>query len=620
MSELLIDFQGIIDLDQKRVGQLEQFLENKESRLANQMLHLLSPTEKAVPIISRSGLSLKFSEAIEIFSKKRESNHPPSHESINDAVRRINGLLWEFIEILEGCVVELFQQAGQIRIDRWHTSIWHAVQAMKEILLHRIEDLMWVIPRLEKPLKECFQKFTARSKGWRGWFSFRTRCLDQNLLVNLQQAKKCLNSEHEALLQRYSGYMSLNLKMEKILQTTQHFPILTSLDVSDQHLYIDLFRLLKMMELNHPPRKEITAEMTRALKLLTSVKTMISLLEAYHLKIKEFFFKSSLEWKSLHQRKEGIEEASEGLQKKVKVHQEELRKLIQTMSCYRLFILKNDPNPYVRSRWGFTEWIVAPEPKKGKILLNMIYLAQELASDLTEFEKHLRGDPLAQQSLKEPHEDIENLLHEMGQPLVSHSVMRSRAERLLDHLKGCNEMGSPHLSTIDYVEDVLSKAMREDWRYHVLHELPLFHRIYRLHQGLVQHPQEPAHAFRMERFHLLFNEVQNWVEKEEIDTHSHEIQLDMNDMKTLLQDFFASIQRILKQNSLDPVLDQTLYTLPLHIHRARQQLLDYRYLFGQFFLNITSKSGEGTQLRNQFLFVDQFFQSIENLLNPLKLP
>jgi len=274
-------------------------------------------------------------------------------------------------------------------------------------------------------------------------------------------------------------------------------------------------------------------------------------------------------------------------------------------------MLKNDSNPYVRSRWGFSEWIVGPEPVKAKKLTNMIYSAKELDEYFSKFNESLARDPLTQQKIEsDAHQEIENLLHEMGQPLISHSMMRNRAERLLEQLKECDEIGSPDMSTIYYVEDVISKIMRQDWKYHVLHEFTLFHQIYHLHQGVSECFDDPTHAFRLERFRLLFDQIKGWVEKEDIYSHVHEIDLDINDMKTYLQDFLAIVQRTVKEKSHDPYLDETA-------HKLRQQLLEYRYLFGQFFLFMMSKSLDGMQLRNQFLFVDQYFESIENLLNDL---
>jgi hypothetical protein len=85
----------------------------------------------------------------------------------------------------------------------------------------------------------------------------------------------------------------------------------------------------------------------------------------------------------------------------------------------------------------------------------------------------------------------------------------------------------------------------------------------------------------------------------------------MNDMKSYLQDFLAIIQRTLQGKSKNLFLDDTL-------NKLGHQLLEYRYLFGQFFTTIMIKKLERVQLRNQFIFVDQYFESMENLLQKTK--
>lgn len=619
MSWQPIDFQGIIDLDHKIVEQLAQFLQEKENRLAHQILNSIPAPSTDSSIVSPSPAleaPIKLSEAVEGFSKRARlstkseinTHHVGAHSQ--EVVKDVNTLLWEFTEVLEGCAIELFQQIRQVPIDRWHLSISHVVQSIKNTLIHYIDDLIWIIRRLEKPLKEYCQKLhMKRDKSWFNWLSSGESYLDRNLLTNLHQTEKFLKDQYNDFHQRYIEYMRLSAQVEESLEKMKNYPILALLDLADQNLYIDIFRLLKAIELNPYPKKEVAKDTARALKQLTSIENVFRSLRIYYRELKDAFFNSSLEWKSLNHEGENFQNTLERLQGKIQEYQQELRALMHTMSAYRAFILKNDSNPYVRSRWGFSEWIVGPEPAKAKKLTHMIYSAKELDEYFSRFSESLARDPLTQQKIESnAHQEIDTLLHEMGQPLISRSMMQNRSERLLEQLRLCDEIGSPHLSTIYYVEDVLSKVMRQDWKYHVLHEFPLFHQIYHIHQGLVEHFDDPTHAFRLERFRLLFDQIKEWVEKEDIYSHVHEIGLDMNDMKTYLQDFLAIVQRAVREKSHDPFFDET-------VHKLRQQLLDYRYLFGQFFLFIMSKSLDGMQLRNQFLFVDQYFESVENLLN-----
>jgi hypothetical protein len=326
--------------------------------------------------------------------------------------------------------------------------------------------------------------------------------------------------------------------------------------------------------------------------------------------LKDAFFNSSYELKCLSKEPDEFNASLDKLKLKVKEYQHELKQLIVTMTHYRVFMLKTDANPYVRSRWGFTEWVVGPEPAKSKKLLNLIYSAEELNEGYAGFFLSLEGNFKELHQSKSPiHQEIEKLLHEMGQPLISRTMLRSRVDGLLKELKKFDEIGSPDLEAIDYVDTILAKAMREDWKYHVLHEFPLFHELYRLHLGLCDYIEDPSHAFRMERFRLLFDQIEDWLNKGDIYSHVHEIELDINDMKTYLQDFLAAIQRMLKEKPSDSISEA--------VHKFKQELLEYRYVFGQFFFILLGKESDG-QLRNQFLFVDQYFETVENLLTDLK--
>ncbi len=612
-----IDFQGIIDLDGKIVRQLEQFLQEKDNDLAYRILNLIPLSldqEAPGSFISIPTPSLKLSEAVEEFSKKArlfnrtQKIKAPIHLSADVIVKDVNSHLCEFVEILESCVVELFQQIRQVSIDRWHVSIFYVVNEAKNLLIHCIENFIWTIHRLEKPLRQYCEKIDQKSKnGWLRWFSFHRNFLDPSLLKNLYQSEKFLKIQYEAFQRHYQEYMALSIAIEDNLQKMKAFPVLALLNMEEQNLYIDIFRLLKMIELDRRSKDGVAADAVRALMQLASIDHVIILLDDYYHELEDAFFNSSLEWKSLKRERENFKKTLQKLQGKIQDYQRELKNLTEMMSRYRTFILKNDSNPYIRSRWGFTERIVAQEPIHAKKLLDLAYEAEELNGYYSLLNQSLMRDPLVQQQLEdEIHQEIERILHKMRQPLISQSMMHKHAEKLLEQIKACDEMGSPNMSTIDYVEEILSRALRKDWRYHVLHKFPLFHQLYRSHQGLVQSFEDPAHAFRLERFQLLFKRIEEWVGKEDVYSHIQEIELDTNDMKTYLQDFLAAVQRVVKEKFLNPFLDET-------IQKLRRQLLEYRYLFGQFFLKTA-----GIQLRNQFLFVDHYFESVENLLNELK--
>lgn len=612
-----IDFQGIINFDRTVVVQLEQFLSEKENRLAGQIFNIFSSSvdhESSAPLLPSPDLLIKISDAIEEFNKhiRLSIDQKTSEKSlvIEKIVKDLNQILWEFTEVLEGCAVELFQQIHQMPIYRWQEWNFNVVRSIKDAIIHYIDDLVWMIRRLEHSLRDNAQGFSSSGKKKRfNWSFFVQDYLDSNLSKNLHQTELFLKEQYEAFQKRYHEYMRLNQQVDECLGNIKNYSTLLLLDVSDQHLYIQMTHLLKLLELNPYPKQEVAIETVKALKLLTGSETVLRIFRIYTKELKHALFEMSFEWKLSNRERGDLEK----IEVKCNECQSEIKTLMHTMGGYRTFLLRSDPNPYVRSRWGFSEWIVGPEPAKAKKLASMIFSIHELEDLIKHFSSAIKQNSSVQDKLEqEVRPKIDNFLHEMGQPLISHSMMKKRSEILLEELMRCDELGSPYLSTIDYFEDVLSKVMRQDWKYHVLHEIHLFHQIYQIHLGLVKPFEDPAHAFRLERFHLLIEEMKKWIEKNDVDAHVHEIEVDMNDMRTFLQDFLASVQRIVKDKSQDPFIDDT------H-HKLRQQLMEYRYLFGQFFLFIISKSLYGVQLRHQFLFVDQYFESIENLLDELHL-
>lgn len=615
-----IDFHGIIELDRKVVDQLDYFLQEKENQLAHQILDVIPISLEESPSVALTPPGMKISDAVEGFTKKvrnilQSGMHMQGSKNLGEkVVKDLNSILWNFTEVLEECVVELFRQVHQVRLDRWHLSIAQVVHDIKDVLIHYLEDLIWTIRRLEKPLNELCLKLNVPSKqGWWDRMLSRNHFLDHTLSENLNQTEKYLKTQYDLFKQQYREFSLLNVLTEESLEKMKHYPILALMNLTDQNLYVDVYRLLHMIEINRNSKSDLAKDTVRALRNLTSIENVLEVFQIYYDEIKDAFFNSSLEWKSFHRTGENYQEVLSKLRQKVDDYRIELQALIKTISRYRTAILKNDANPYVRSRWGFSEWVVGPEPVKIKKTKKMIFLAEEIDRDLLDLKNSFERDPQVQQKEeKEVQDKIENILHEMGQPLISHSMMKVLAGRLLNELQVCDEIGNPHRSVIMYFEDVLSKAMREDWRYHVLHEFPLFHKIYHHHEGLVERFEDPTHAYRIERFQLLFNQIEEWVAKDDIYSHIHEIDLDINDMKTYLQDCLATVQRAAREHLHDPFLDET-------VQKLHHQLLEYRYIFGQFFFNIMSKSTEGKHLRNQFLFVNQYFETIESLLNELKL-
>lgn len=187
-------------------------------------------------------------------------------------------------------------------------------------------------------------------------------------------------------------------------------------------------------------------------------------------------------------------------------------------------------------------------------------------------------------------------------------------EKLVVALKSLDELGSFKQGISDFIGDSLSKALRNDWKYQVLLDIPQFYEVYSVHQGMAYVYEDRNHTARLNKFKRLVQQIDEWVKKKTYPKHIHEIELDISDIKGYLQDFLAHVQRFARDQ--EKLSDSREYSE--QVRELYRQLLEYRYLFGAFFHELSDDNPEERSIRNQFLFVDQYFESVDNKLREIK--
>lgn len=621
MSWQPIDFQGIVTLDNPVIDLLHQYLDEQEGQLSRAILDS-APYNSQSPLLPYSASSpIKLSEAIEVFSK-RSSQVPSETSRLPDedwriSARKINKALWKYVETLEGSITELFQQVDQIGLEQWHSRLPHVVGSIKDLLQHKIEELTWGIKRLEDLLWKNRLSSHSASKGWalplklqRNW----THILDKELIVNLDKSQTFLRLQYNKFLNRYGGYVKLQEDVEKTLEKFDSYPVLPSLDKDHQYLFKKLYQLLKLWDMNKSAKAVPPRELVLALRHALSIEKATSILKYYYNALKNLLFTLSRTFKVHGTTLLEESPMKEAVQLEIGNCQEEIHTLGATISHYRDFLLRADPDPYVRSRLGFSEWVVGPEPAQTKPLLELGYDVEHLSDLCTRLSNSLKKSSSHPQktSIYDLDQEIQPLLHEMGQPLATRRMIRSKAEHVLSLLTQLDEWDSFSNETVDYVGTVLAKLLRVDWKYHTLFEFNNFHQLYSIHQGLIPSVSDRSHINRLQKFTKLLNHVQEWVTRHRTQSHFHDIELDMNDLKVYLQDFLGYVQRISQDQTLSREKIQSLKS------DIAQQLLEYRYLFGNFFFHLRQNESEGQLIRRQFLFVNQYFDSIEIKLQELQ--
>jgi len=613
-----INFEGIVVLDNPLIDLLTNYLDEKETRLSHVIVEAMPqpPTESKPTLTLDPKVAMRLSEAVEIFSKYNyqatESQHL-SRESCQQSIKRINKTLWEYLETLEGTVTELFQQLEQVGLEQWHVRLAHVVGSIRDILIHKMEELIWAMRRLEELLWRCWYACESPDSTALYWIKCTrlwSSLIDRKLFTRVQQNQELLNTQYQKFMNRYRGYLQLQNQVDKQVDKIVGYATLASLDLDHQTQFIKLYQLLKLWELNRSSKVLPSQELVLALRNIMSVDKAIGVLRDYYNALRRKLFEKSLQFKQ-----KGAELSEEPVLKEsmhavLKGYQAETHLLGATISHYREFLLLADPDPYVRTRLGYSDWLVGPEPIQTKPLLNLGYDAETLDEMFKQMEQSLdKGFDKQQAAHKQLNEDIQGYFYEMNNPLASQRLMRSHAENLLDKMKQIDELGSLDMKAIDYMNEVLAKLLRIDWKYHVSFGFPLFHQLFATHQGLLQTISDRHHASRMQKFKKLTQQILEWVRSQKTQAHAHEIELDMNDIKGYLQDFLGYVQRSFNEPNL-------IKSRAMQLHREMmQELLEYRYLFGNFFYRLRQNESEGQLIRRQFLFVDQYFESIEQRLH-----
>lgn len=616
-----IDFHGIVTLNKSIIGQLTEYLEHKEADLAETILHTFhsGQSNELTPSLTFPASQAKtLLQGIDTLSARVQEMEeaPPSvklpPKEFQAFIGRINQGLWNYVELLEGMVTEFFQQVDQIGFERWGSELTEVVDLIRITLQAKLTNLLLGLDKL----RVLLAKYRSLSEEKVGIFVKIRRLasphlIDKSLKTNIQKTEKFLGFKYQTFLHRIDQYQLLTQSTDHSIKKFDNYLVFETFEKKQKEVFLQLYRWIRIWELNQTTKSLPTWEPVRAIRSLQAPEKIYLFFKDYEKTLREALFSRSriiklqpypltdLVRKIQHQH---------ALQGQIA----ELHTLETMVRKYRDFLLKSDPNPYIRSRLGFGEWIVGPEPAMSKDLMNLIYRLEGLDALFLQLIKAFEDLSQSGAEYEESKNTIRQTLHEMAQPLASYDLMKVKVKVLVENLARINELGCMRSEVVEFVRESLSKGLRTDWKFHVLHEIPQFHEIYAVHEGIVGSIDDRIHSRRMQRFKKLIQEIQSWVKNNDIHRHVDEIEFAISDLKVYLQDFLGHVQRTAKDVE-DPA-KRAMETCNL-----LNQLLECRYLFGSFFHHLRRDKAEERGLRNQFLFVDQYFETIENKLVEMRV-
>jgi hypothetical protein len=508
--------------------------------------------------------------------------------------------------------MELLQQLLHVRYDRITDESIDAITSIKSSILKMVRETIYSIESIDKHLGTYRDFLTANRPWWKKLsqsLPWKTYVLDPALLNNLKQTAQYLEAREKELRDHLQAYQKLLTKAQESSKKFESYKSLQSLDKQTQEKFRLIYQFLKMWGNNSKIKVLPEKELSTILRSVSTVKQATQIFKTYHKSLHSAFFDLSRSLKE-HSAKTNSDITAHKQEHRLKLnaYSQELHSLGSSISRYRDFLLRTDPNPYVRSRWGFSEWVVGPEPSETKELLQVGFEVESLDDQFSSLRYSLLRPSSSSKalSIKNTQHEIQHTLHEMGQPLASKNIMRKRADTLVLQLQEFDELGATANFVVDFVGEVISKALRADWKYHALHEIPEFHKFYQIHLGIIGPSDDESHLERIEQLKHLYRQFRQWAKTGEGSKHANEIEESLNELKGYLQEFLLSLQKY------DEALPQDKSEVHEIIDTKRRQLLEYRYEFGNFCHK------QGSEVRNQYLFVDQYFEFIENKLNDLE--
>jgi hypothetical protein len=606
-----MEFRGIVKLDRHTADQLGAYLVEKESDLGLKIIHSVGITQANDPELERANAqSLKVGEAVFLFAKKvrnifikkqllTEKGHTKK------IATEINKHCWQYVEILENSVSEIFLQIKLMDITDLKESAWDAAFAIKLTLMHHIEDLEWALKRLNAQIASLQTAEDGGNIILRFRHIFSRPGIDPSLLTNLQNCKKYLSFQYGKFHDEYVNYQIINKDVRKHLLKLVDYQALNQLDNVSKDTFKKLYELVKIWESNQKSKLIPMEDLKRPLRESMDSKRVSHIFEEYHNVILNELFQRSRSLKFYSQDLLHDEALKFDIESSLESTLKEIHTLAATTRNYREFLLKTDPDPYIRYRFGFGDWLIGKEPA---ITQNMSLLSYELdetnqlALNLIDSVKNASFDT-KKIDVSEIRNKIDKPLHEMSQPLIGKDSMVRLAAQIVEELKKVNELGTLDIHVVDFVGNILSKLLKSDWKYHVLFNMPDFEKMYSTHIGIANNGDR-AHVNRLNEFRRLCKEIKDIGKQKSFSLGAQDIEFHLNDIKGSLQDFLGYVQRAVsdRENSADV------------IKNIRFQLLEYRYFFGNYFHEQELSETDLQSVRNKFLFVDQYLDAVDDLV------
>lgn len=372
------DFQKIRDNRDQAVDEVNKYLREEENWLLDSILqafHISAEEHDGVVPIVDKGAS-RFSavidavmERIDLISEQKLSKL--TSKEFDVVIAHINAAFRHYEEILEGCAAQLFHELEKIRVDELSGETLKGVLTVKDHMIQQVDDCISHMRRLERKLGECADGVRSRWSLVASVSRFFRSILDRSIVAKLKKIKQMVSQGYAQLQLRYGEYQKLNNSALVWMTKLDRFQVFHKLPADKQQEFTEIYRLVKVRELNKRGSDLLGLELDRILKETISVDQATRIFDAYFQKLEAEIY--SLRRDLTQCSVETLLEAAykSEVNGRIQEHRREVHLLGSLILKFRDFVLSTHPDPYVRARLGFSERTVGPEPEDTKSLMQL---------------------------------------------------------------------------------------------------------------------------------------------------------------------------------------------------------------------------------------------------------
>ena len=569
-------------LDQEMFEKLKAYLEDKKGAIREALSlsltrplgapQLAPPAEKGE---SEKGESL--TRALTHFNREWESRSEASLRSIDEMrlVERLSGLLLNYVEILEGMGRELFEELKSLPVDQWDQNLYERLEAAKVYLWMKLQEAQAFFEGLEASLK----RFVIACKRTHSFAFFKTLplrfsgLLDPEIGRQLKKTAAFVQQNFENFSQNFAALKKFEARFELDDARFQRYAILESLDKDRFHYFCRLWRFLKMWR-----ETQLKDQAAYTLRHFCPPAKTLGVFGDYLLRLKERVFDLARQYRSVK---------DIAAQAVICSWRAEAHTLSEAIASFRDFLLKSD------------------KAKKTEELNELLTEADRIDTWLAElFDAQELGEPPDPYLELMKFRSVDKLLQDMGQPLISESLMRRKTAELISELTKARELTSALPEVSDLMLDTLLRAFKADTKHETLTAAPGFFPLWEVHSGLSYPYKSASHLKRLKVYKKVTQHLKHWLYEQELDRHSHDIEHEIHDLQETLQEFYHAV-------------NQGGFT-PSQITEIQKELLEERVFFATFFQLLRKHNQGSRRIRSQFSFVDTYFNAIDDKLRALQ--